>query len=298
MRVAITGSSGLIGSALTQHLEGRGAEVVRLVRRTPREDRERSWDPDSQVLDPDVIADCDAVVSLHGAGVGDKRWTASYKRTVLTSRTHGTTAVARALATLAERGQRLRWVSGSGVGFYGDRGEEPLDESSTAGTSFISEVVRAWERTTAPASEAGVPVAHIRTGIVLSREGGAMAPLLLMARFGLAGPFGRGRAWWPWITLHDEVRAIHFLLEHPEVTGPVNLAGPVAARQGEVVKAVARAMHRPAVVPVPPPALRVVMGEFAGEILASMRVSPAVLLGHGFSFDHETAKDAADWVTA
>jgi len=298
MRVALTGSSGLIGSALTQHLRGSGAEVVQLVRRPPRSPSERQWDPDSLTLDPDVLADCTAVVSLHGAGIGDRRWSTAYKMEVLTSRTHGTTAIAHALATLAADGVRIRWVSGSAVGFYGDRGEESLDEGSEPGAGFLADVVRAWEGATAPAKEAGVPVAHARTGIVLSRSGGAMAPLLRMLRLGVGGPFGRGRAWWPWITLPDEVAAISHLIENPDITGPVNLVAPELSRQGAVVKAIAAAMHRPAIVPVPPLALRIVMGEFAGDILASQRVTPGVLLGSGFSFTHPDLASMAQWLTA
>lgn len=297
MRIAITGSSGLIGSALTQHLRERGDDVVHLVRRPPRADHEREWDPATKRLDPEVIADCDGVVSLHGAGIGDKRWTPTYKMEILTSRTYGTTAIANALAALAQGGHPVRWVSGSAVGIYGDRGEEPLDEASAPGTGFLTEVVVAWERATQPAQDAGVSVAHARTGIVLSPDGGAMKPLLLMLRLGVGGPFGRGKAWWPWITLHDEVRGLAFLLDHPEVTGPVNFASPRPARQGKVVKAIARAMRRPALVPVPPPALRIVIGGFADDILASQRVEPQALLEAGFSFDHATLEAAAAWMT-
>jgi uncharacterized protein (TIGR01777 family) len=297
MRIATSGSSGPIGSALTRHLRERGDEVVHLVRRPVRESHERRWNPDSQRLDPDVLADCDGVVSLHGAGIGDKRWTASYQREILTSRTHGTTAIATALAELAQSGQRLRWVSGSAVGFYGDRGEEPLDETSPAGDGFLPEVVTAWERATEPAETAGVAVAHIRSGIVLSPKGGAFRPLMLLLKLGLGGPFGRGRAWWPWITLHDEVRAVTHLLDHDDITGPVNLVGQEEARQGEVISAIARAMGRPAIVPVPPPALRVVIGGFADDILSSQRIAPRVLTESGFGFDHATVADAAAWLT-
>lgn len=297
MRVAISGASGLIGSALTQHLRESGVDVVHLVRRSPAKPHEREWDPDSKHLSPEVLADCDAVVSLHGAGIGDERWTPARKMEILTSRTHGTTAIAHALAALAERGHQVRWVSGSAIGFFGDRGEERLDESSAPGDGYLSEVVRAWEGATAPAQDAGVSVAHARTGIVLSPDGGAMKPLLLMTKLGLGGPFGRGKAWWPWITLRDEVRALAFLVEHPEITGPVNLVAPGEARQGEVVKAIARAMWRPAIFPVPPPALRLVVGEFANDILASQRIVPRVLLDAGFTFEDPDVKSAAAYVT-
>lgn len=297
MRVAITGASGLIGSALSQHLRQGGADVVHLVRRPPRESHERRWDPASTHLDVELLADRDAVVSLHGAGLGDRRWTPAYKQQVLTSRTLGTKAIAGALVTLAERGHRVRWVGGSAVGYYGDRGEEVLDESSPPGSGFLAEVVRAWEQATAPAQDA-VPVAFARTGIVLSQSGGAMAPLLRLLRLGLGGPFGRGRAWWPWITLHDHVRAVRFLLERPEITGPVNLSAPGEARQGEVIRALAGALHRPALLPVPPLALRVVMGEFAADILSSQRMHPRALLDHGFDFEHPDIEAAAAWVVA
>lgn len=296
MRIAITGASGFIGSALSAYLGERGDEVVHLVRRPTRAAHERQWDPATRHLDPELLADCDGVVSLHGVGIGDKRWTPEHKQDVLTSRTHGTTALAGALAALAERGVRPRWVAGSAVGFYGDRGEEALDEGSAPGEGYLSEVVRAWEGATAPAQDAGISVAHVRTGIVLSPDGGALKPLLLMTRLGVGGPFGRGRAWWPWITLHDEVRALAFLLDHPEVTGPVNLSASRPARQGEVVKAIAKAMHRPSLVPVPPLALRLVVGEFAGDILASQRVEPRVLLESGFTFEHGALENAAAWV--
>lgn len=296
MRVAITGASGLIGSALSEMLRESGADVVHLVRRSPTADHERRWDPDSQRVDVETLADCDGLVSLHGAGIGDRRWNASYKQELVTSRTHGTTALGYALRTLAEHGHVVRWISGSAVGFYGDRGEEPLTEASTPGSGFLSELTRAWEGATLPAAQAGVPVAFARTGIVLSPEGGALVPLLRMIRLGAGGPFGRGRAWWPWITLDDHVRALVFLLHHPEITGPVNLASPGEARQGEVVSAIARALRRPSVLPVPPPALRVVVGEFAGDILASQRMRPEVLLDAGFSFRHADLATMARWV--
>jgi len=296
MRVAITGASGFIGSALTEHLRSTGVEVVHLVRRTPRADHERSWDPDRRRLDVETVADCDAIVSLHGAGIGDKRWTPAYKRELLTSRTNGATAIVGALATLADAGHALRWVAGSAVGYYGDRGEEILIESSAPGAGFLPELVVAWERATEPAAVAGVPVACVRNGIVLGRSGGALEPLLRLIKLGVGGPFGRGRAWWPWITLNDVVRGIAFLLESPQITGPVNFAAPGEARQGEVVRAIAKAMNRPALIPVPPPALRIVMGEFASDILSSQRVRPEVLVERRFEFEQPDVTSAARWV--
>lgn len=296
MRVAITGASGLIGSALSQHLRESGADVVHLVRRSPQAGHERRWDPASRRVDVETLADCDGIVSLHGAGIGERRWNARYKQELVTSRTHGTAAIGYALRTLAEHGHLIRWISGSAVGFYGDRGEEPLTETSPPGSGFLSELTRAWEGATLPAAQAGVPVAFARTGIVLSPQGGALAPLLRMIRLGLGGPFGRGRAWWPWITIEDHVRALTFLLDRPDITGPVNLASPGEARQGEVVRAVARALRRPAILPVPPPALRVVMGEFAGDILASQRMRPQVLTDAGFDFVHDDLAAMGAWL--
>lgn len=294
-RILVTGSSGLIGTALVAALRERGDEVVRLVRRAPRAADEVQWDPSSRRLDPAVLDGVDGVVNLAGAGVGDKRWTPAHKRDVLASRTDSTTAVATAVAA-ADHPVRL--VSGSAVGYYGDRGDEELTETSPAGGGFLADVVLAWEASTRPAVDAGASVAHVRTGIVLAREGGAMKPLLRLARFGLAGPLGSGRQFWPWITLPDEVGAILHLLDRPDVTGPVNLAAPEPARQREIVAALGRALHRPAVLWAPSPALHVVLGEFAGEILGSQRIVGDVLADSGYTCTHADLDSAVRWLVA
>jgi uncharacterized protein len=278
-RVAITGSSGLIGGALSAFLTARGDEVVHLVRREPRTPAEVRWDPATRHLDPAVLEDVSAVVNLAGAGVGDHRWTASWKQQILSSRVDSTHAVATALAQL---GAPARLVSASAVGFYGDRGDEVLTEESGPGEGFLAEVVKAWEAAADPAREAGIPVAHTRTGIVLAHHGPAFERMLLVGRLGLGGPLGSGRQYFPWISLHDEVSALAFLVDHPEITGPVNLSGPEPARQREVAAELGRQLHRPAVLPAPAPALRLVLGEFAGDVLASLRVLPTRLLGAGF----------------
>jgi uncharacterized protein len=294
-RIAITGSSGLIGTALVAALTQRGDEVVRLVRRAPRAADEVQWDPATRRLDPAVLDGVDGVVNLAGVGVGDKRWTPDYKREILASRADSTTAVATAVAA-ADHAVRL--VSGSAVGFYGDRGDEELTEASPVGTGFLSDVTAAWEACTQPAVDAGASVAMIRTGIVMAPEGGAMKPLIRLGRLGLGGPLGSGRQFMPWITLPDEVGAILHLLDHPEVTGPVNLSALDPARQRDVSRALGRALGRPAVLPAPSAALRVVLGEFAGEILGSQRIVGDVLRDSGYRFIHPTLDDAARWVVA
>ena len=293
-RVAVTGSSGLIGSALVAALRERGDEVVRLVRRPPSGPDEVQWDPASRRLDPRTLDAVDGVVHLAGAGVGDRRWTPAYKHEILASRTDGTTAVAGAVAACDHP---VRLVSGSAVGFYGDRGDEELTEASAAGTGFLADVVVAWEAAAQQAVDAGASVAFARTGIVMSPDGGALQPLLRLARLGLAGPLGSGRQFWPWITLPDEVGALLHLLDHPEVTGPVNLAAPQPARQKEIAAALGRALHRPAVLPAPSPALHLVVGEFAGEILGSQRIVGDALVGSGYAHRHADLDTAARWVT-
>lgn len=292
-RIAVTGSSGLIGTPLLAALTERGDEVVRLVRHPPRTPDEVQWDPTSRHLDPGALTGVDGVVHLAGAGIGDKRWTPSYKREILSSRTDGTHAIASAIA---RADHEVRLVSGSAVGFYGDRGDEELTEDNPAGTGFLTDVVLAWEAATAPAVEAGAAVALARTGIVLSRDGGAMGRLLPLARLGLAGPLGSGRQFWPWITLHDEVAALLHLLDRPDVTGPVNVVGPAPARQRDVVAEIGRALHRPTVLPAPSIALKVVLGEFASDILGSQRIVGEVLQDSGFEHTHPDLASAVSWL--
>jgi uncharacterized protein (TIGR01777 family) len=293
VRIAVTGSSGLIGTALVTALHTAGHDVVRLVRRPAREADEVRWDPAAGTVDQDGLAGVEAAVNLAGAGVGDRRWTEGHKQAVLTSRVDSTRTLVKALAALDPVPRVL--VSGSAVGYYGDRGDEPLTEDSAPGDSFLSGVTRAWEASAEEATDAGIRVAAVRTGLVLTPDGGALGPLLLLARFGLAGPLGNGRQWWPWITLEDVVRGLIHLIDH-DLAGPVNLCAPQPARNGDVIRALGRALHRPAVLPAPAFALRLVLGEFAGEILASQRVLPARLLESGFTFHHQTVDQAAAWV--
>src|SRR4051794_1270068 len=228
-RVAVTGASGLIGGALSSYLITRGDDVRHLVRREARTGSEISWDPARRRLDPAALEDVDAVVHLAGAGVGDRRWSPSYKQEILASRTDGTTTVASAAAP---HGARIRLLSASAVGWYGsDRGDEILTEQSPEGHGFLAEVAQAWETATRAATAAGAPVATSRTGLVMSRTGGAFEPLVRLGRLGLAGPLASGHQWWPWISLDDVVRAMAFLVDRRDITGPVNVVGPEPLRQ-------------------------------------------------------------------
>jgi uncharacterized protein (TIGR01777 family) len=293
MRIVVTGSTGLIGTALVTSLHSAGHEVVRLVRRTPRAADEVAWDPTTGTVDLDGLARVEGAVHLAGAPVGDKRWTEAYKRTILDSRVNGTRTLAEALTKLDPLPRVL--VCGSAVGFYGDRGEEILTEDSGPGTGFLAGVVRAWEAAAEPATSAGVRVCFARTGLVFAPRGGALGRLLPLARLGVAGPLGNGRQWWPWITLDDEVRALRFLLEH-DLSGPVNLGSPNPARNLDATRALGRALHRPTLLPAPAFGLRLVLGEFAQDVLASQRMLPVRLQDAGFEFRHATVAEAADWV--
>lgn len=291
-RVAISGASGLIGSALSAFLQARGDDVLHLVRRTPRTNQEIGWDPTARAINPADLSGLSAIVHLAGAGLGAHRWTPAYKQEILDSRVDGTATIATALADL---GEPIALVSGSAMGAYGDRGDEPLTEDSELGQGFLADVVRAWEAATAPAQDAGLRVAHARTGLVLTPDGGAMERVLPLARFGLAGPLGSGRQYWSWITLHDEVRALAHLIDQ-DLRGPVNLVSVQPLRQAEVMKALGAALGRPAVLPAPAIALRAILGEFATDILGGQRVLPSVLTASGFVFDHDNIESAMRWL--
>jgi uncharacterized protein len=283
MKVAITGSSGLIGTALAPALRADGHEVLRLVRRTPRTADEHRWAPDHRQIDPSVLADVDAVVNLAGVGVGDRRWTASYRRQILASRVDSTATVSRALAdaAAADPGRTRVLLSASGIGYYGDTGDRQVDESAPAGADFLADVCQQWEAATAPAAAAGVRVALLRTGLVLA-GGGMMSRLRPLFRLGLGGKLGSGQQYWPWISLRDEVGAIRFLLTS-DVSGPVNLTGPAPVTNAEFTRTLGHVLHRPTVLPVPGIALSVVLGEFARVgVLAGQRAVPAVLTAAGF----------------
>jgi len=288
MRIAVTGASGLIGSALVPYLRGQGHEVLRLVRGVATSPDEVRWDPDRGYVDLVPLAGTDAVIHLAGAGVGDHRWTAEYKATIFDSRVLGTDTIARAVAELDPKPAVL--VSGSAIGFYGDTGQDAVDETSPAGSGFLADVVTAWEAAADPAREAGVRVVHPRTGLVVAGSGGAWGRLWPIFRLGAGGRLGSGRQWWSFISLRDELAALAFLLEHLE--GPVNLTAPNPATNAEVTHAMGRLLKRPTVVPVPAKALELVLGEFSSEVLGSARVLPTRLLEAGFEFQDPTIDEA------
>jgi uncharacterized protein (TIGR01777 family) len=290
MDIVVAGSHGFIGAELLERLREDGHHVRRLVRRAPQTSDEHEWDPDAGVLDPGVLEGADAVVNLAGAGIGDHRWTTEYKRTLVTSRTRTTGLLARTMAGLDA--PPPVWVQGSAIGYYGDRGAQVLTETSASGDGFLARLVREWEAATAPAEQAGVRVVHARTGIVLSSEGGALGRLLPLLRLGVGGRLGPGTQYWSWITLRDEVDALRHLLTAP-VHGPVNLCSPHPATNAEITRALARELHRPAVVAVPSVALRVVLGELASDILGSQRALPTVLEASGFAYSDPLLDDAA-----
>ncbi|MFF7988557.1 TIGR01777 family oxidoreductase [Kitasatospora xanthocidica] len=290
MRIAVTGSTGLIGSALVRSLLADEHEVVRLVRhrsRTgPQPDGSTAigWNPLLGEIDRDGLAGVQAVVHLAGAGVGDHRWTDSYKREIRESRVQGTETLAVALAELKEPPQVL--VSASAVGWYGQTDDRVIDEDSPAGDDFLAEVCVQWEAAARPAERAGIRVVHPRTGMVLSSAGGAGGRLFPLFRLGLGGRLGSGRQYWSFISLHDQVAALRFLLDHDDLSGAFNLTAPHPATNAELTTALGRALRRPTPFPVPEAVLKLVLGELAVEVVGSHRVVPRRLSDAGFRFTH------------
>jgi uncharacterized protein len=284
MRIAITGSTGLIGSALAGDLAGDDVEVLRLVRRVPAGTGEVRWDPAAPDagLAPHALDGVDAVVHLSGAPIASGRWTAERKLELRASRIDSTAALARALASMEDQPPAL--LVASAIGWYGDTGSREVDETAPSGTGFLAELVRDWEAAARPAADAGIKVAHLRTGIVLSRRGGMLGQLLLPFRLGLGFRIGPGTQYLSWITLADHVRACRFVLADPGMSGPVNLTGPAPVTNAEFSSALASALHRPALLRLPAGPLRAALGEVSGELLASYRVRPARLLSAGFAF--------------
>jgi uncharacterized protein (TIGR01777 family) len=287
VRIAMSGSSGLIGTALVDRLLSHGHHVVRLVRHTPSATTDGStqvqWDPDQGALADDTIDGMDAVINLAGAGIGDHRWTDDYKQTLIDSRLQSTALLAAAIAG-AVRPPAV-FLSGSAIGWYGPRGDETLDETSSPGQGFLVDLCKQWEAATAPASDAGVRVAHLRTGIVLSASGGALKKQLPLFKLGLGGKFGSGRQWQSWISIDDHVAAVEHLLT-TDVSGPVNLTAPQPVTNAEFTKALGRVMHRPAVTPIPSFGPKLLLGtELADALLfTGQKVVPSRLSDSGFEF--------------
>lgn len=291
MKVAITGSTGLIGSSLVTHLRLEGHQVVRLVRGGAGPD-DVLWNPAAGTIDAEGLYGVEAVVHMAGAGVGDRRWSPSYKQTILSSRVEGTQTLAKALSELPVPPSVM--VSASAVGYYGTRGDELLTEASGRGTGFLAEVCDEWESATAPAVSAGIRVVTLRTGVVLSAAGGALKKQLLPFRLGLGARLGHGDQQFSWITRRDAIAAISFLATSATLSGPFNLTSPEPVTNAVFTKALGRALHRPAGLVMPETVLRVVLGEeMATEfLLASQRALPERLLAEGFTFADGTLPDA------
>lgn len=292
MTIAISGSSGLIGTALTTRLRADGHTVMPMVRTTAREG-EIHYDPRAGQLDPEHLIGVDAIVHLAGAGIGDRRWTAAYRREILESRTLSTSLIARSMAEVVNRGGPRTLLSGSAIGFYGATDDQELNERSDAGDGFLADVCREWEAATSPADDAGIRVAHLRTGIVLSPAGGALKKLLPLFRFGLGGRMGSGRQWQSWISIDDQVGAIAFLLT-ADISGPVNLTAPTPVTNSEFTKVLAEALSRPALLPIPSFGPRLLLGRDLADALlfTGQRVLPDRLTEAGFSFEHSTLAEA------
>ncbi len=284
MKIAIGGSSGMIGTALREALDGH--DIVRLVRREPHGPDEVRWDPGTGAIDAGALGRVDAAINLAGVGIGDKRWTDEHKRAVLDSRVESTALLARTLAAMDPQPAAL--LNASAIGYYGARGDEVLTEDSAPGEGYLSDVVQQWEAATAPAREAGIRTVRLRTGLVLDADDGLLPRTVLPFKLGLGGKLGSGDQYWSWITLEDEVRAILHLLLHSDLDGPVNLTAPNPVPFDVVRKVLSDVLNRPAFWPVPGFALKAVLGAERAEalILTGQRVLPARLSGDGFEFRH------------
>ena len=286
LAVAVSGASGLIGSALGAFLTTGGHRVTRLVRGTPLPGDVR-WDPATGLIDAAALEGHDAVVHLAGENLAAGRWTRARKERVRMSRVNGTRLLAESLARLARPPQVL--VSASAIGYYGDRGDEILTEASASGDDFLAAVGREWEEATEPARRAGIRVVRLRLGVVLTPAGGALGKMLLPFSLGVAGRLGSGRQWMSWISHDDAIGAIHHAIITPTLEGPVNGVGPQPVTNAEFTDTLGRVLCRPAIIPIPATALRLLLGEMAdATLLASTRVVPARLLGTGYSFRHPT----------
>lgn len=290
LAVVISGASGLIGQALTKKLTADGHHVHRFVRGTPKGPTEHHFDPVNGVVEQGIIDHADVVVNLSGASIGKIPWTKRHRELILTSRVDSTRTLATAISDSAT--PPSVFVSASAVGFYGPRGDEDITEDTSAGNDYLAQVTVAWEEEAGKAKSKKTRVITPRTGLVIAR-GGAMAPLRLQTLLGVGGKIGPGSQWWPWISLHDEVRALAFLMTHKKASGAYNLVGPTPATAADVTRELARLMRRPHLIGLPAFAIKALMGE-AGEhlLLSSQKIHPTRLLEAGFTFDDVTVADA------
>ena len=293
MRVAVAGSTGFIGSALCARLHGAGHDVLRLVRRPAAGPDELTWDPVGGVVEPARLEGVEAVVNLSGAGVGAQRWSRAYKKVIRDSRVLSTTTLATTFAGLDDPPRVF--VSASGVGIYGsDRGRQVLDEDDLPGEGFLARLCVDWEAAAEPARAAGIAVCQARFGVVMHHSGGAIHRMLPFYRFGVGGSLGGGEQFWSHVALDDAVRALQFVIEEHGCVGPYNVTAPEPVSNAEFSRVLAQALRRPSIVAVPGLALRVVLGEYADEVLGSLRVIPRRLLESGFEFHHPTAPSTVE----
>ncbi|QLL05564.1 TIGR01777 family protein [Mycobacterium vicinigordonae] len=293
--VAIAGSSGLIGSALTAALRAADHEVLRIVRRTPANSEELHWNPESGEFDPDALTDVDVVVNLCGVNIGSRRWSGAFKQSLRDSRITPTEVLS---AAVADAGVSTL-INASAVGYYGNTRDRVVDENDAAGRGFLSQLCVDWEAATLPAQYDGTRVVLARTGVVLAPTGGALRMMRPVFSVGLGARLGNGRQYMSWISLEDEVRALLFAISHPTLSGPVNMTGPAPVTNAEFTTAFGRAINRPTPFVLPGFAVRAALGEFADEgLLAGQRVIPTALEQAGFQFHHNTIGEALDYVTA
>jgi uncharacterized protein (TIGR01777 family) len=288
-KILVSGSSGLIGAALLPSLQSSGWSVVQLVRGQTTGEGRIAWDP-AQPLAPQIVSGFDAVIHLAGESIFG-RWTETKKAKIMNSRVDGTLHLSQALAQAEEKPKVF--ISGSAIGYYGNRGDELLREESAPGAGFLAQVVEKWEEATMPAVQADIRTAHIRTGVVLSAKGGALRTMLTPFRLGLGGRIGNGRQWMSWIHVQDMVGAIHHILKNDLLQGPVNMVAPKPASNAEFTKTLASALSRPAIFPMPDFVVKTVFGEMGEELLlASQKVEPARLISSGYPFRFSDLRSA------
>jgi len=291
LSIVISGASGLVGTALVSLLSAKGHHVRRLVRRTTTSDSEIEWDPQKGSIDKARLEGTDVFIHLSGENVGEGRWTDARKEVLISSRTETTKLIAETIAGLTKKPRRF--VCASAIGYYGAQRAGALVETSSKGDGFLADLCEKWERASAPAESAGIETAHMRIGVVLAREGGALAKLLPVFKLGGGGPIGSGKQIMSFISLADAVRAFHFVTVAKEMSGPINIVAPHPVDNATLAKTLGRVLHRPAFVPVPAFAIELLFGQMGREtVLASQRVLPERLTGAGFAFDHPQIEDA------
>jgi uncharacterized protein len=283
MKIVITGSSGLIGSALVRDCEKKNFEVVKLVRRVPKQENESQWDPVKGIVDLNVLEKAIAIVNLAGAGVGDRRWSKKYKKLILDSRVNSTETLANAIVNL--KTPPSVFVSGSAIGFYGDTADVAVDENANLGEGFLSDVVFNWEYAAQRVRSNNIRVVHPRTGLVMSKRGGLLKKILPLFKLGLGGKLGNGKQYWSYISLEDEIRAIHHVIDDVRLTGGVNFTNPNPVTNAEFTKSLSSVVNRPAFLKVPSLALKIALVEFSIEALGSSRILPSKLKAAGFKFN-------------